>query len=190
MPPADEVIKWNLKIRNYENNWRYSTRSTSSPGLTVKTDICLLKSWIKEQQVAWRAKENQEKNLHTIYITTQHPQKLYYSFRLKLEEIFCLTIVLCSNRLFLSQHCPCQLLAGVFTGMAISLTRHFKKKKSIFRRPSHHTNYKASEAVTWNSDKVKLCWSLDWFSLQKVLKQNFTSFWNNLLPDDCLCHQL
>lgn len=128
MPPADEVIKWNLKIRNYENNWRYSTRSTSSPGLTVKTDICLLKSWIKEQQVAWRAKENQEKNLHTIYITTQHPQKLYYSFRLKLEEIFCLTIVLCSNRLFLSQHCPCQLLAGVFTGMAISLTRHFKKK--------------------------------------------------------------
>lgn len=141
--------------------------------------------WHEEQR--WTKKTT----LHSIYITTQYGQKLYYSFRLKLKEKFWQTIVLCSNRLFLSQHCPCQLLADVFTGMAISLTRHFKKKiKSMFRRPSHHTNYKASEAVTWNSDKVKLCWSLDWFSFQKVLKQNFTSFWNNLLPDDCLCHQL
>lgn len=62
-------------------------------------------------------------------VCTQFRQKLYYSFRLKLKEKFCLTIVLCSKRLFLSQHCPCQLLADVFTGMAISLTRHLKKKK-------------------------------------------------------------
>lgn len=66
---------------------------------------------------------------------------------LKLKEKFCLTIILCSNELFLSQHYPCQLSAGVFTGMAISLTKHFKKI-SMFRRPSHHTNYKASEVVT------------------------------------------
>lgn len=79
--------------------------------------------WHEEQR--WTKKTT----LHSIYITTQYGQKLYYSFRLKLKEKFWQTIVLCSNRLFLSQHCPCQLLAGVFTGMAISLTRHFKKKK-------------------------------------------------------------
>jgi len=66
---------------------------------------------------------------------------------LKLKEKLYLTIILCFKELCLSQHCPCQLSAGVSTGVAMSLTRHLKKI-SIFRRPSPHTNYKDSEVVT------------------------------------------